>query len=135
MDVMQGGLKDIVQHYPWAIAIAFFAVSVLINSQGAVVAAMLPLAYSLGIEGPVLLGTPERLRILLYPELPLGYRDRELRPFRHDRHRQVFAEPQFYAPRFGERYCFDDCGLANRENILLKSRSSNYNKRNKNSLK
>ena len=56
MDVMQGGLKDIVQHYPWAIAIAFFAVSVLINSQGAVVAAMLPLAYSLGIEGPVLLG-------------------------------------------------------------------------------
>ena len=56
MDVMQGGLKDIVQHYPWAIAFAFFAVSVLINSQGAVVVAMLPLAYSLGIEGPVLLG-------------------------------------------------------------------------------
>ena len=56
MDVMQGGLKDIVQHYPWAIAFAFFAVSVLINSQGAVVVAMVPLAYSLGIEGPVLLG-------------------------------------------------------------------------------
>ncbi len=56
MDVMQGGLKDIVQHYPWAIAFAFFAVSVLINSQGAVVVAMLPLAYSLGIEGAVLLG-------------------------------------------------------------------------------
>ena len=52
MDVMQGGLKDIVQHYPWAIAFAFL----LINSQGAVVVAMLPLAYSLGIEGPVLLG-------------------------------------------------------------------------------
>lgn len=30
--------------------------SVLINSQGAVVMAMLPLAYSLGIPGPVLLG-------------------------------------------------------------------------------
>ena len=44
MDVMQGGLKDIVQHYPWAIAIAFFAVSVLINSQGAVVVVMFPLA-------------------------------------------------------------------------------------------
>ena len=28
----------------------------LINSQGAVVVAMLPLAYSLGIPGPVLLG-------------------------------------------------------------------------------
>lgn len=32
------------------------AVSVLINSQGAVVVAMLPLAYSLGIPGPMLLG-------------------------------------------------------------------------------
>lgn len=30
--------------------------SVLINSQGTVVVAMLPLAYSLGIPGPVLLG-------------------------------------------------------------------------------
>ena len=56
MDVMQFGLKDIVQHYPWAIAFVFFAVSVLINSQGAVVASMVPLAYSLGIEGTVLLG-------------------------------------------------------------------------------
>jgi anaerobic C4-dicarboxylate transporter DcuB len=34
----------------------FFVVSVLINSQGAVVVAMLPLAYSLGIPGPILLG-------------------------------------------------------------------------------
>ena len=42
--------------YPWSIAFAFFAVSVLINSLGAVVVAMLPLAYSLGIPGPVLLG-------------------------------------------------------------------------------
>ena len=56
MDVMQEGLKGIVATYPWTIAFAFFAVSVLINSQGAVVVAMLPLAYSLGISGPVLLG-------------------------------------------------------------------------------
>jgi anaerobic C4-dicarboxylate transporter DcuB len=45
-----------VSAYPWTIAIAFFLVSVLINSQGAVVVAMLPLAYTLGIEGWVLLG-------------------------------------------------------------------------------
>ena len=56
MTEMQDGLQGIVAEYPWAIAFAFFAVSVLINSQGAVVVAMLPLAYSLGIEGPVLLG-------------------------------------------------------------------------------
>ena len=53
---MQAMLTDIVKDYPWSIALVFFLVSVLINSQGAVVVAMLPLAYQLGIEGPVLLG-------------------------------------------------------------------------------
>jgi len=53
---MQSMLTEIVKEYPWSIAFVFFLVSVLINSQGAVVVAMLPLAYSLGIEGPVLLG-------------------------------------------------------------------------------
>jgi len=56
MNEMQIALAGIVSKYPWAIAFAFFIVSVLINSQGAVVVAMLPLAYSLGIPGPVLLG-------------------------------------------------------------------------------
>ena len=49
-------LADIVKSYPWSIALVFFLVSVLINSQGAVVVSMLPLAYKLGIPGPVLLG-------------------------------------------------------------------------------
>ncbi len=53
---MQAMLTDVVRRYPWSIAFVFFFVSVLINSQGAVVVAMLPLAYSLGIDGPVLLG-------------------------------------------------------------------------------
>ena len=53
---MQDSLEGIVSKYPWAISLVFFAVSVLVNSQGAVVVAMLPLAYSLGIPGPVLLG-------------------------------------------------------------------------------
>ena len=56
MAIMQTMLTDIVKEYPWSIAFVFFLVSVLINSQGAVVVAMLPLAYSLGISGPVLLG-------------------------------------------------------------------------------
>ena len=56
LDVIQTLLTDIVKEYPWSIAFVFFLVSVLINSQGAVVVAMLPLAYSLGIAGPVLLG-------------------------------------------------------------------------------
>ena len=53
---MQAMLGDIVAKYNWSIALVFFLVSVLINSQGAVVVSMLPLAYSLGIPGPVLLG-------------------------------------------------------------------------------
>ena len=56
MDTMQSMLTGIVAQYPWSIALVFFMVSVLINSQGAVVVAMLPLAYKLGIPGPVLLG-------------------------------------------------------------------------------
>ena len=56
MDEMKLMLTDLVSAHPWTIAIAFFLVSVLINSQGAVVVAMLPLAYTLGIEGWVLLG-------------------------------------------------------------------------------
>jgi anaerobic C4-dicarboxylate transporter DcuB len=56
MSEIQVMLEDIVKEYPWTIAFVFFMVSVLINSQGAVVVAMLPLAYKLGIEGPVLLG-------------------------------------------------------------------------------
>ena len=53
---MQAMLTDLVKAYPWSMAFAFFLVSVLINSQGAVVVSMLPLAYSLGIDGWVLLG-------------------------------------------------------------------------------
>ena len=56
MPEIQAMLEGIVKDYPWAIALVFFMVSVLINSQGAVVVSMLPLAYSLGIAGPVLLG-------------------------------------------------------------------------------
>ena len=56
MEELKLMLEGLVQQYPWSIAFVFFLVSVLINSQGAVVVAMLPLAYKLGIPGPVLLG-------------------------------------------------------------------------------
>ena len=56
LEQMKAMLSGVVESYPWSIAFVFFLVSVLINSQGAVVVAMLPLAYSLGIPGPVLLG-------------------------------------------------------------------------------
>jgi len=54
--VIQEMLAGIVKDYPWSIAFVFFIVSILTISQGAVVVAMLPLAYSLDIPGAVLLG-------------------------------------------------------------------------------
>ena len=56
MDEMKAMLTGLVTAYPWAIAFVFFLVSVLVNSQGDEVVAMLPLAFELGIAGPVLLG-------------------------------------------------------------------------------
>ena len=56
MDSIQSILSGMVEQYPWSISLAFFIVSVLVNSQGAVVVAMLPLAYKLGIDGWILLG-------------------------------------------------------------------------------
>lgn len=56
LDEMKLALADFVKVYPWSIALVFFIVSVLINSQGAVVVSMLPLAYQLGIDGSILLG-------------------------------------------------------------------------------
>jgi anaerobic C4-dicarboxylate transporter DcuB len=53
---IQEMLSGLVANYPWSIAFAFFLVSVLVNSQGAVVVSMLPLAYKLGIDGWILLG-------------------------------------------------------------------------------
>ena len=71
---MKSGLEGIVSTHPWTIAFAFFAVSVLINSQGAVVVAMLPLAYSLGIPGPILLGVlPSVYGYFFIPNYPSDF--------------------------------------------------------------
>ncbi len=56
VDQMKGMLAGIAVSYPWMMSLAFFLVSVLINSQGATVIAILPLAYQLGIEGWILVG-------------------------------------------------------------------------------
>lgn len=71
LDTIQSSLGTIVSQYPWSIAFIFFLVSVLINSQGATVVAMLPLAYSLGVPGYVLLGVlPSVYGYFLIPTYP-----------------------------------------------------------------
>ena len=56
MDGIKESFGSFVSAYPWSIAFVFFLVSVLINSQGATVVAMLPMAYALGVPGYILLG-------------------------------------------------------------------------------
>ena len=64
-------LRDVVAAYPWTIAFVLFAVSVLINTQGGVVLAIMPLAYELGIPFPVLLGVfPAVYGYFLIPNYP-----------------------------------------------------------------
>ena len=68
---MMAAMKDIVNAYPWAIAFVLFAVSVLINTQGGVVVAIMPLAYSLGIPWYVLLGVlPSVYAYFFIPNYP-----------------------------------------------------------------
>ncbi len=56
MSNIEALLGNMVENYPWTIAIMFFIFSVLINSQAAVVVALLPVAYGLGIPGWMILG-------------------------------------------------------------------------------
>ena len=56
MDDVQALLGNMVAEYKWTIALMLFIFSVLINSQGAVIVSLLPVAYALGIPGWVLLG-------------------------------------------------------------------------------
>lgn len=56
MESIKELLGTMVSEYRWTIALMFFIFSVLINSQGAVVVSLLPVAYALGIPGWVLLG-------------------------------------------------------------------------------
>lgn len=56
MDDVRQLLGDMVAEYKWTIALMFFIFSVLINSQGAVIVSLLPVAYALDIPGWTLLG-------------------------------------------------------------------------------
>lgn len=53
---LKEAVKALVETAPWTIAFALFLLSVLVNSQGATVATLFPLAIALGIPAPVLIG-------------------------------------------------------------------------------
>ncbi|MCK3658157.1 C4-dicarboxylate ABC transporter [Pasteurellaceae bacterium Pebbles2] len=56
MGEVKGMVSGLVESAPWAFAFALFVLSVLVNSQGATVATLFPLAIGLGIPAPILIG-------------------------------------------------------------------------------
>ncbi|CAH0536227.1 anaerobic C4-dicarboxylate transporter [Vibrio marisflavi] len=64
-------VSDIVHSHPWTFAIAMFAASVFLKSQAAVLTIMLPLAFSLGIPAPVIIGViPACYAYFFFPFYP-----------------------------------------------------------------
>ncbi len=49
-------VANLVETAPWAFAFALFVLSILVNSQGATVATLFPLAIAIGIPAPILIG-------------------------------------------------------------------------------
>lgn len=56
MDEVKSMVSGLVETAPWAFAFALFVLSVLVNSQGATVATLFPVAIAIGIPAPVLIG-------------------------------------------------------------------------------
>lgn len=53
---VKASVSSLVEVAPWAFALALFLLSVLVNSQGATVATLFPIAISIGIPAPILIG-------------------------------------------------------------------------------
>lgn len=56
IDEVKSMVSGLVETAPWAFAFALFLLSILVNSQGATVATLFPLAIAIGIPAPVLIG-------------------------------------------------------------------------------
>ncbi len=56
MAEVKAAVSSLVEVAPWAFAFALFLLSVLVNSQGATVATLFPIAIAIGIPAPILIG-------------------------------------------------------------------------------
>lgn len=54
---VQEAVSGLVQTAPWTLAFALFVLSILVNSQGATVATLFPVAIALGVPAPIIIGT------------------------------------------------------------------------------
>ena len=57
MPMLKEAVSGLVNAAPWTFALALFVFSVLVNSQGATVATLFPIAIKLGVPAPIIIGT------------------------------------------------------------------------------
>ena len=57
MAMLKDTVSGLVNAAPWTFALALFVFSVLVNSQGATVATLFPIAIKLGVPAPIIIGT------------------------------------------------------------------------------
>lgn len=57
LEEVKMAVSGLVETAPWTFAFALFVLSVLVNSQGATVATLFPVAISLGVPAPIIIGT------------------------------------------------------------------------------
>lgn len=68
---IQSTLGEFIIQYPWTISFVLFFFSVIVNSQGATVASVVPLAYSMGVPGWIILGVlPATYGYFFIPNYP-----------------------------------------------------------------
>ena len=57
LEEVKAAVSGLVETAPWTFAFALFVLSILVNSQGATVATLFPVAISLGVPAPIIIGT------------------------------------------------------------------------------
>ena len=71
MPYFQDGITAMVQAYPWTFIFALFAVSIVINSQAATAKMMLPVAITMSLPVPLLIGImPATYAYFFIPNYP-----------------------------------------------------------------
>lgn len=71
MPYFKDGITAMVQAYPWTFIFALFAVSIVINSQAATAKMMLPVAVTMGLPVPLLIGImPATYAYFFIPNYP-----------------------------------------------------------------
>ncbi|MFC2651842.1 MAG: anaerobic C4-dicarboxylate transporter [Capnocytophaga gingivalis] len=71
MPYFKDGITAMVQAYPWTFIFALFAVSIVINSQAATAKMMLPVAITMGLPVPLLIGImPDTYAYFFIPNYP-----------------------------------------------------------------